>query len=69
MKRVDQDRTRTVHLAAFEHLADAVIIVDPKDRIVLFNAAAEALWGRSRETTLGEDIATVVPGFASAPTA
>jgi diguanylate cyclase (GGDEF)-like protein/PAS domain S-box-containing protein len=40
---------------------DAVVIIDPDDRIVLFNAAAERLWGVARADVLGRNVSMLVP--------
>lgn len=47
-----------------EQATDAVIVSDEHQRIVLFNAAAEALWGRTRSEMLGHDIGSLLPSPA-----
>jgi diguanylate cyclase (GGDEF)-like protein/PAS domain S-box-containing protein len=42
-------------LAALEQASDAVVIVDSDHRVRHFNAAAERIWGLSREEVLGRD--------------
>jgi len=49
-------RTQTL-----EHCPDAVLTVDADACIVLFNAAAEQLWGRRRETVLGRPVIGLLP--------
>ncbi|WP_051705354.1 sensor domain-containing protein [Cupriavidus metallidurans] len=39
---------------ALEQAIDAVVAVDARNQITLFNAAAEALWGLERTTVLGQ---------------
>ncbi|AWV05537.1 histidine kinase (plasmid) [Burkholderia sp. JP2-270] len=45
---------------------DAILAVDERDRIVLFNAAAERLFGRATRSVIGVDIATLMPDYRSA---
>lgn len=40
---------------------DAVVIIDQEDRIVLFNAAAERLWGLDRSAVMGRNVSMLVP--------
>lgn len=40
---------------------DAVVIIDHEDRIVLFNAAAERLWGLSQAEVMSQDVSALVP--------
>ncbi|KAF0121325.1 MAG: hypothetical protein FD152_3877 [Xanthobacteraceae bacterium] len=40
---------------------DAVVIIDHADRIVLFNAAAERLWGLSQAEVMGRNVCMLVP--------
>ena len=41
--------------------ADAIIILDEQDRIVMWNKAAEALYGWSKEEVIGKSITLIVP--------
>lgn len=47
--------------ALIEEAPDAVVLVDPERRIVLFNAMAEALYGWPREEVIGRHIDVLVP--------
>ena len=40
---------------------DAVILIDTQNRVTLFNAAAEALWGFSRDEVIGQNVKMLVP--------
>ncbi|MDR5865175.1 PAS domain S-box protein [Halomonas koreensis] len=47
--------------AAMETAVDGMVVVDADDRVVRFNAAAEALWGLSREAVIGQPVDRLVP--------
>jgi PAS domain S-box-containing protein len=47
-------------LAVFAGTPDAVVVVDETGRILEFNPAAEAIFGRSRDEVLGKDIAMLL---------
>jgi c-di-GMP-specific phosphodiesterase len=49
-----------------EQLADAVVGCDGERRVVLFNAAAARLWGRDRDSILGQPLAETLPDLAPA---
>ena len=44
-----------------EQAIDGVITIDDNNNIVLFNKAAEALWGYSREEVVGKNVRMLVP--------
>jgi diguanylate cyclase (GGDEF)-like protein/PAS domain S-box-containing protein len=44
-----------------EQAENAILIVDENDNIVFFNANAERLWGRSRNTVQGANISLLMP--------
>jgi diguanylate cyclase (GGDEF)-like protein/PAS domain S-box-containing protein len=44
-----------------EQAVDAVVVIDGCNNVVLFNAAAERLWGISRGTVLGRNARILVP--------
>ncbi|MBV5271840.1 MAG: PAS domain S-box protein, partial [Afipia sp.] len=46
---------------ALEQAIDAVVLIDDANRITLFNAAAERLWGYDRHDVLGKDVKFLVP--------
>jgi diguanylate cyclase (GGDEF)-like protein/PAS domain S-box-containing protein len=48
-------------IAALEQVADAVVVVDTTDCVVLFNAAAERLWGSDRTQILGQPVRQCLP--------
>ena len=50
-----------IHTQTIEHCPDAVLTVDCEECIVLFNAAAEQLWGRPREAVLGRPVMGLLP--------
>ena len=47
---------------ALEQALDAVVTIDDQNRVVFFNAAAEKLWGLSREQVIGRNVSMLVPG-------
>ncbi|MEO1293364.1 MAG: PAS domain S-box protein, partial [Pseudomonadota bacterium] len=44
-----------------EQALDAVVSIDERNNVTFFNAAAEALWGVSREQVLGKNVRMLVP--------
>lgn len=44
-----------------EQAIDAVVVIDANNHILLFNAAAERLWGRPRADVLGHNVNLLVP--------
>jgi diguanylate cyclase (GGDEF)-like protein/PAS domain S-box-containing protein len=46
---------------ALEQSVDAVLVVGPGNKIVLFNHAAEMLWEQPRQTVLGQPLETMLP--------
>ncbi|HUD42135.1 MAG TPA: EAL domain-containing protein [Dokdonella sp.] len=44
-----------------EQAIDAVVAIDEGNRIILFNAAAERMWGYAREEVLGRNVSMLVP--------
>jgi c-di-GMP-specific phosphodiesterase len=44
-----------------EQALDAVVCIDEENRVTLFNAAAEALWGYERHEVLGRNVKMLVP--------
>jgi PAS domain S-box-containing protein len=53
--------TQARYAAILESAMDAVITVDESQRVVLFNAAAEAMFGRTREEALGGSLDRFLP--------
>ena len=45
----------------FEQAVDSVVVIDEHDCVTLFNGAAEVLWGRPRNTVLGQNVRLLVP--------
>jgi diguanylate cyclase (GGDEF)-like protein/PAS domain S-box-containing protein len=50
-----------------EQACNAIVVVDSDDRVIFFNAAAEQLWGRNRDTVLGADISRLMPPLQDGP--
>ncbi|RZJ06515.1 MAG: PAS domain S-box protein, partial [Haliea sp.] len=40
---------------------DAIVVIDDNQRVVLFNAAAEAMFGRKRQDTIGSPVTQFMP--------
>jgi c-di-GMP-specific phosphodiesterase len=51
----------SVLIAALEQSIDAVVIIDGRNDVFFFNAAAERLWGRDRADVLGRNVRMLVP--------
>jgi diguanylate cyclase (GGDEF)-like protein/PAS domain S-box-containing protein len=50
-----------VFVQTLEQAIDGVVVIDRDNRIILFNRAAERLWGRAREEVLGQNVGALVP--------
>lgn len=50
-----------------EQAIDAVVTIDENNCVTFFNAAAENLWGYSRDEVLGENVKMLVPSEIRAP--
>jgi len=50
-----------IFVHTLEQAIDSVVVIDTDNRVVLFNAAAEKLWGFSREEVLGNNVSMLVP--------
>lgn len=55
------ERLKTTLRSSFEIAIDAVVVADTEGRVVLFNAAAEALFEKPRSEVLGRGISTLWP--------
>ncbi|MDZ7373031.1 MAG: PAS domain S-box protein [candidate division KSB1 bacterium] len=55
------DRYRQYVQTILQDAADAIIVLDEKDRIVMWNRGAEALYGWKAEEILGKPITVIVP--------
>ncbi|MFT8418563.1 MAG: EAL domain-containing protein [Acetobacter sp.] len=54
-------RTDTFYADILAQATDGVIVIDDRNRIVFFNAAAEHLWGCPASTVLGSNVDILVP--------
>jgi diguanylate cyclase (GGDEF)-like protein/PAS domain S-box-containing protein len=54
------DTTRSL-LAGLEQAIDAVVMIDAQNNVTHFNAAAERMWGYSRDEVLGCNVSCLVP--------
>jgi diguanylate cyclase (GGDEF)-like protein len=57
------DQIAQLCMETLEHCADALFAWDSRQRIVLFNAAAERLWQRPRREVVGGPLAALLPGW------
>lgn len=53
-----QRRGQEVINQTLEQALDAIVTIDAQNKVTFFNAAAEKLWGYSREDILGENVST-----------
>ncbi|MDB2363497.1 PAS domain S-box protein [Flavobacteriales bacterium] len=56
-----------VYQLLLEKAADAVVVIDDSKSVVFWNAAAENIWGYSKEETIGKNIKNFVPDEHKAP--
>ena len=52
---------RSLEKQALEQAIDAVVTIDPNNKIVFFNKAAERLWGLKRAEVMGQNVKVLVP--------
>ncbi|KJH85739.1 diguanylate cyclase [Pseudomonas fluorescens] len=50
-----------VFIQTLEQSVDSVVVIDNRNKIILFNVAAQKLWGYSREEVLGRNVDILVP--------
>ncbi|MBV0890225.1 PAS domain S-box protein, partial [Komagataeibacter oboediens] len=59
---VDQPKiSADVLLSAMEQAIDPMVVIDEHNLIIFFNAAAEKIWGRTREEVMGRNVSCLVP--------
>ena len=61
MPAMPYDQLPDVFAQILEQAIDGVVVLDEHNRVLLFNAAAERLWGYSREAVLGQDVGLLLP--------
>ena len=62
LREVTEEReSRTFIQQTLEQAIDAVITIDEKNNVILFNSAAEVLWGYDREEVIGKNVKMLVP--------
>ena len=44
-----------------EQAIDGVVVIDERNEVVVFNAAAERIWGHPRDAVLGHDVRMLMP--------
>ena len=54
-------RTREMINQTLEQAIDAVVTIDEDNNVTFFNDAAEALWGRPKDTVIGKNVRMLVP--------
>ncbi|MEO0990910.1 MAG: PAS domain S-box protein, partial [Pseudomonadota bacterium] len=47
--------------SALENAIDAVVIIDARNHVVFYNAAAERLWGYTPDEVVGQNVKMLVP--------
>ncbi len=61
MPVVEREAPAGIAEAVMESAVDGMVVIDAADRVIRFNAAAERLWGLSREAVLGQPVDRLVP--------
>ncbi|WP_261893876.1 EAL domain-containing protein [Vibrio cyclitrophicus] len=57
----DRTALSNVFTQTLEQAVDGVVVIDSKNNIMLFNSAAEKLWGYNKDEVLGENVKILVP--------
>ena len=55
-----------VFTQALEQSIDSVVVIDSQNRVIVFNDAAESLWGYTRDQVLGKNVNFLVPQLIQA---
>lgn len=50
-----------IFIQTLEQSIDSVVVIDQRNQVILFNAAAEKLWGYRRDEVLGHNVSLLVP--------
>lgn len=58
--------TREIINQTLEQAMDAVVSIDPDNRVTFFNGAAEKLWGYQRSEVIGQNVKMLVPHMIQA---
>ncbi|GGF86414.1 EAL domain-containing protein [Alteromonas lipolytica] len=56
-----KDSLSKVFVQTLEQAIDAVVVINASNDIILFNRAAELLWGYSRDEVIGQNVKILVP--------
>lgn len=54
-------RLSEIFVQTLEQAIDSVVVINADNNVVLFNAAAERLWGLSRDQVLGCNVSVLIP--------
>lgn len=57
----EQRESKQIIDQTLEQCIDAVVTIDENNEVIFFNAAAERLWGTSKEKVLGNNVKMLVP--------
>ena len=57
----ERDMHEQILVQTLEQAIDAVVVIDERNRLMLYNAAAETLWGWPRNEVLGRNVGMLVP--------
>ena len=55
-----------VFTQALEQSIDSVVVIDSQNRVIVFNDAAESLWGYTRDQVMGKNVNFLVPQLIQA---
>ena len=50
-----------IFIQTLEQAVDSVVVIDSRNTVVLFNRAAEGLWGLPRDQVIGHNVSMLVP--------
>src|SRR5690606_30302383 len=50
-----------IFIQTLEQAVDSVVVIDSRNTVVLFNRAAEGLWGLPRDQVIGHNVSLLVP--------
>ncbi|SBS27644.1 Oxygen sensor protein DosP [Marinomonas aquimarina] len=57
----EQESLSDIFIQTLQQAIDGVVVINSQNQVILFNQAAEQLWGYSKEDVLGQNVKVLVP--------